>query len=134
MMTIFRCTVGVFFLSVTWMLLHPVSPDAHLAQAESRDPVPSFEVATVKPNRTDDGSTSVWSREGRFKVQNLTLKQIIVIAYVLQSDALVSGIADTLLAQHYDINAKVDDQQEAAMAKMSYEERRRQTALMLQSL
>jgi uncharacterized protein (TIGR03435 family) len=85
-------------------------------------------------NRTDDGSTSVWRRDGRFKVQNLTLKQIIVIAYALQSDALVSGSADTLLAQHYDINAKVDDQQEAAMAKISYEERRGQTALMLQSL
>jgi uncharacterized protein (TIGR03435 family) len=129
MMTIHRCTAGVFFFSITLILLHPVS-----SRAESRDQVPSFEVATVKPNRTDDGSTSLWSRDGRFKVQNHSLKQIIVIAYALQSDALVSGSADTLLAQHYDINAKVDDQQQAAMEKMSYDERRRQTALMLQSL
>jgi uncharacterized protein (TIGR03435 family) len=134
MMTIHRCTAGVFFFSITWMLLHPLSPDARLAQAQSRDPVPSFEVATVRPNRTDDGSSHVWRRDGRFEVQNLTLKQIIVIAYALQSEALISGSADTLLAQHYDINAKVEDQQEAAMEKMSYDERRRQTALMLQSL
>jgi bla regulator protein BlaR1 len=57
-----------------------------------------------------------------------------VIAHALQSDALISGSADTLLAQHYDINAKVDDQQETAMAKLSCDERRGQTALMLQSL
>jgi uncharacterized protein (TIGR03435 family) len=116
------------------MLLHQASSDAHLVRAQSRDPVPSFEVATVKPNRTDDGSSHVWRRDGRFEVQNLTLKQIIVIAYALQSDALISGSADALLAQHYDINAKVDDQQEAAMSKMSYDERRGQTAVMLQSL
>jgi uncharacterized protein (TIGR03435 family) len=134
MMTICRCTAGAFFISIGLMFLHQLSPDAHLVQAQSRNPVPSFEVATVRPNRTDDGSTSVWSRDGRFKVQNLTLKQIMVIAYALQSDALISGSAETLLAQHYDINAKVDDQQEAAMAKMSYDERRGQTALMLQSL
>ena len=88
----------------------------------------------MRPNHTDDGSSHVWRRDGRFEVQNLTLKQIMVIAYALQSDALISGSGDTLLAQHYDINAKVDDQQEAAMAKMSYDERRGQTALMLQSL
>ncbi len=132
-MTIYRCT-GAFFISIALMFLHHVFLSARLVQAQSRDPVPSFEVATVRPNHTDDGSSHVWRRDGRFEVQNLTLKQIMVIAYALQSDALISGSGDTLLAQHYDINAKVDDQQEAAMAKMSYDERRGQTALMLQSL
>jgi hypothetical protein len=114
------------------MLLHGVSLCVHAGQVEKRETLPSFEVATVKPNHTGDGSTHVWRRDGRYTIENLTLKQIIMIAYALQSDAQISGGIDTLLAQHYDIDAKVDDQQEASIAKMSPEDQRGQMALMLQ--
>jgi uncharacterized protein (TIGR03435 family) len=125
-------TLCVMILSIT--LLSGVSLCVHFVEAENRASVPSFEVATVKPNHTGDGSTSIWRRNGSYRVQNLTLKEIIRIAYGLQSETQVSGGSDALLAQHFDINAKVEDQQQASMAKMSSEDQRQQMALMLQSL
>ncbi len=122
---------------VAWVvfgLLQFALPSIQQIRAEIPHPPPSFEVATVKPNHTGDGSTSVWRRDGRYRVENLTLKQIIKIAYELQSDAQMSGGPDALLSQHFDINAKVEDQQAVAIRKMSPEEQRRQMALMLQSL
>jgi uncharacterized protein (TIGR03435 family) len=127
-------TLRVLILSLTWMLLPGVPLYAHFVEAENRESVPSFEVATVKPNHTGDGSTSIWRRDGSYRVQNLTLKEIIRIAYALQSETQISGSSDDLLGQHFDINAKVDDQQRAAIAKMSSEDQRQQMALMLQSL
>jgi uncharacterized protein (TIGR03435 family) len=124
-------------VSVVWvmlMLLQGVSPYVHLVHAEKHESLPSFEVATVKPNHSGDGSTHVWRRDGRYTVENLALKQIIMIAYALQSDAQISGGADALLAQHFDINAKVEDQLQASISKMSPEDQRGQMALMLQSL
>jgi uncharacterized protein (TIGR03435 family) len=127
-------TLSVLIFSITWMLLAGVSSYVHLASAENRESVPSFEVATVKPNHTGDGSTSIWRRDGSYRVQNLTLKEIIRIAYALQSETQISGSSDDLLGQHFDINAKVEDQQWAAIARMSSEDQRQQMALMLQSL
>jgi uncharacterized protein (TIGR03435 family) len=127
-------TLCVLILSITWMLLPGVSLYVPVVAAENRQSVPSFEVATVKPNHTGDGSTSIWSRAGSYRVQNLTLKEIIRIAYGLQSETQISGGSDALLGQHFDINAKVEDQQQASMARMSSEDQRQQMALMLQSL
>ncbi len=63
-----------------------------------------FEVVSIKPNKTADNGSHTRSDQGRLTATNLTLKQIIVMAYGVK-DYQVEG-PDWLTAAHFDIAAK----------------------------
>jgi uncharacterized protein (TIGR03435 family) len=68
-------------------------------------------------------------------VENLPLKQLIKIAYHVQSDSqFVVAAPNAILTERFDINAKEDEDQYAEIKKMSSKDRNRQRSLMLQSL
>jgi uncharacterized protein (TIGR03435 family) len=81
----------------------------------------SFEVASIKPNNSGDGSDSVNTTDGSVVMRNVPLRMIIEDAYDLKRYALTAP--DWLDNQRFDINARAD-------AKVKQEELR----LMLQSL
>jgi uncharacterized protein (TIGR03435 family) len=63
-----------------------------------------FEVVSVKPNKSGSGSSSSNSDQGRLTAINLSLRQLIVMAYSLK-DYQVQG-PDWLGSEHFDIAAK----------------------------
>lgn len=67
---------------------------------------PEFEVASIKPTATRDGSLSVhFLPGGRVSVRNLTLKQLLQNAYAMQDYQVVGGPA-WITESGFDIEAK----------------------------
>jgi uncharacterized protein (TIGR03435 family) len=77
-----------------------------LAQPAESQKTTEFEVATVKPTATQDGSLSVnFPPGGRFTARNLTLKQLLQNAWSMQDYQIVGGPGWTTSAG-FDIDAK----------------------------
>jgi uncharacterized protein (TIGR03435 family) len=73
------------------------------------DPRPEFEVASIKPAAPD--ARGMWIRTmpgGRVTITNMTLKELIVIAYRIQPFQISGGPA-WLDSIHYDISAKPEN-------------------------
>ena len=67
---------------------------------------PSFEVASIKPNRSGDRRMGIqMAPGGRFVATNVTVKQLIIIAYRIR-DQQISGGPSWITSEHYDISAK----------------------------
>lgn len=67
---------------------------------------PAFEVASMKPTATRDGSLSVRFLPGaRFSIRNLTLKQLLQNAYAMQDYQVLGGPA-WITESGFDIEAK----------------------------
>jgi uncharacterized protein (TIGR03435 family) len=101
-------------------------------------PLPSFEVASIKPNHSGDLMTRVNAPKGRFVATNMTAKTLIAWAYAgislpLRDDQL-SGGPSWISSERYDIDAKLDDSQVEALEKLPPEQRILQIRLGVQSL
>jgi uncharacterized protein (TIGR03435 family) len=69
---------------------------------------PSFEVASIKPTRSEGGPSSIRSSAGRISMENVSLKKATLWAYGIPDDreyALVGP--DWLTTQRFDIQAKL---------------------------
>ena len=76
------------------------------AQAPAVDPSATFEVASVKANKSGDNRTMIGGQPGgRFNVTNAALRQIIQIAYQIQPFQLVGG-PNWIGDERFDIVAK----------------------------
>jgi len=70
---------------------------------------PTFEVASIKPNNSGDGRSNIGIRQGgRLIATNATLKNLIMMAYLVQ-DFQVSGGPGWIEADHYDVNAVANE-------------------------
>lgn len=83
-------------------------------------PLPSFEVATIKPSRPGAPGTISLGPKGadRFLGMNVTAKDLIEFAYTIDDDRQVVGLSGWMLSKRYDIDAKVGDAEVAAMSKL----------------
>jgi hypothetical protein len=67
---------------------------------------PRFEVASVKPHKSDDGSFGILGQPGgRFTATNASLRMLIRTAYQLQDDQIIGG-PGWLSSERFDIMAK----------------------------
>lgn len=90
-------------------------------------PLPSFEVVSIKPSQPGSGTFIGAAGHGapadRFLVRDMSIKKLISWAYAGSSLPLpldqVSGGPDWINSDEYDIDAKLDDAQVAAMQKAS---------------
>jgi uncharacterized protein (TIGR03435 family) len=97
-------------------------------------PLPSFEVASVKPNHSGTSRRFFsFGDPGRFTATNVTAKMIIEFAYNVK-DFQLSGGPSWINSEGYDINAKVDDSLAEQLQKLPLEQRLDQNRLMLQPL
>jgi uncharacterized protein (TIGR03435 family) len=108
--------------------------DAQLVRAKDGVPLPSYEVAAVKPNNSGADSTRIDIHANRYTFENFTLRQLIKVAYGIRSNAQLTGGPDQILGNRYDIEAKIDEAQSAEIKKMSLQDQRRQNAFLLQAL
>jgi uncharacterized protein (TIGR03435 family) len=78
------------------------------AQAQASPPGPSFEVASVKPNKSGDGRVMIGMQPGgRFTTTNVPLRMLIRSAYQLQ-DFQIVGAPDWINSERFDIIAKAE--------------------------
>jgi len=71
-------------------------------------PLPTFEVASVKPNHSGDGRVQIMNTAGVFRAVNVTPRMLIEFAYKIK-DPELSGGPSWINSERYDINAKVPD-------------------------
>lgn len=77
------------------------------AVASAQQPHPAFEVASVRPNKTD--ANPAWSAPtGRFIATNLSLRVLIVNAYGIDGYQLTGG-PDWIDSDRFDISAKAPE-------------------------
>lgn len=95
---------------------------------------PAFEVATVKPSRPDGGWMNLSVSPARFQAENAPLAALIRFAYDIKSDDQLPKDPAWIRSERFDIDAKVDDAEAAAMGKMSPEQKLGQLRLMTASL
>jgi uncharacterized protein (TIGR03435 family) len=99
-----RTTMPTILLAIAgaatpWTLVAQGPP-----QGESK---PTFEVASVKPNKSGSLSSGTSTRNGQLTATNVTLRQMIRNAYNLQ-DFQIAGGPDWVDADRFDIIAKVE--------------------------
>lgn len=96
-------------------------------------PAPSFEVASIKPNKTDDMRVMLRITPDGLSAVGVPAKFLIEFAYDIK-DFQISGGPGWIDSEKYDIDAKMDEATIEAIKKMPREQAVEQRRLMLQSL
>jgi bla regulator protein blaR1 len=100
-------------------------------------PLPSFEVATIKPASGQDSIPSK-TTPAECRTINVTTRNLIEQAYqipwTLGSNDRVLGGPGWIDSNRYDIDARIDESLSAALEIMPNDKRKEQTNLMMQSL
>ncbi|HEX4006394.1 MAG TPA: TIGR03435 family protein [Acidobacteriaceae bacterium] len=127
-----KCDLAfVFGLAI---LIAVPAAHAQLVQLDSGEPLPSFEVAAIRPNNSASGREQIWHNDNSYRVENLSLRELIRNAWGATSNSQLIGGPDALLAQHFDLDAKISDADTARLSKLPRAESNRQVDLMMQDL
>jgi uncharacterized protein (TIGR03435 family) len=95
---------------------------------------PTFEVTTVKPNKTGGLDASSQMQGGVFRATNVTVKRTMQYqAYGISRERIVDG-PKWLDSERFDIEAKLDSDDAARLSKMDREHRRATLQPMFQQL
>lgn len=133
---------GIVAGPLAFGLMQEASPTGQILHATG--PLPSFEVATIKPNHSGSGFAAfrvpgMAAPKDRFIATNTTIKGLILWAWApgttrpLPDDQVVGG-PSWIDSDRYDIDAKLEDSQIAALEKLVPWDRSVQVKLMVQSL
>jgi bla regulator protein blaR1 len=134
--------LGVIIGPLAFGRMQQVSQTSQILHATG--PLPSFEVTTIKPDRAGSGFAALGvpglaAPKDRFIATNTTIKGLILWALApgttrpLPEDQVVGG-PNWVDSDRYDIDAKLDDSQIAALEKLAPWDRSVQVKLMVQSL
>jgi uncharacterized protein (TIGR03435 family) len=103
------------------------------ATAATSAPLPSFEVASIKPNRSGVAHGVIVFRPGRFHGTATTVKQLIQYAYNVRGFQILGGASWTN-SDRYDIDAKEPDLFAEELPKLPREQSRAKMGFLVQSL
>jgi len=83
-------------------------------------PLPSFEVATIKPSQPGATGIRAFGPKGadRFLAMNVTVKDLIDFAYTIDDDRQVVGLSGWMISKRYDVDAKVGDAEVAVISEL----------------
>jgi uncharacterized protein (TIGR03435 family) len=96
-------------------------------------PLPSFEVASIKPSRSGDDRFFIMMPPGRFTTTGATTKYLITFAYNVK-DSQLSGGPSWISSEKYDIQAKVEDSLFEKLHNLPPHQEMEQIQLRVQSL
>ena len=112
------------------------SPPSPARTESAPAPAPTFDVATIRPNNSDQHARShiiSSPHDGRFTVINVPLNMLLQFAFgVPQSQ--ISGIPAPLNSQKFDIEARSDPSIDAQLSKLNSDQGKLQKQLMIQAL
>lgn len=106
--------------------------DAPASQA-SNVPLPSFEIASIKPDHTGSDSMDIHTEPDRFIAGNVSAKFLIEFAFNIQPFQLSSG-PSWIDSEHFDIDAKEDESRASELQNLAPGQSLTEMRLMLQSL
>ncbi len=95
---------------------------------------PAYDAATIKPSDPNRIGQSWHGNNNRVSMENVTLRQLIRVAYLFHSDSQVLDGPEWIGKAHFDINARMDDEEYARMDKMSEIDQEKEGGLLLQRL
>jgi uncharacterized protein (TIGR03435 family) len=121
------CEVVGLAVALIFGLLYATESQAAQDPAQSSaqkttTPAPEYDVASIKPGKSDMGSTLLFRLDG-FTAKGMDLKSLIREAYGIENDQIL-GAPSWLSTQTYDIEAKVDGVDAATLGKLSDEQRK----------
>jgi len=93
-------------------------------------PLPVFTVSTVKLNNRNDGRWRTGPSRSGFSAMGVTMHQLIQEAYGIYENDRILAEPGWVTSQKYDVEAKVDDEDEPALSSLDIHQRGR----MLQAL
>ncbi len=119
----------------SFLLFATASPVSAQSQTTAASPAPvfEFEVATIKPNKSNSGSMRAHSTPDGYAITNASVQALIQLAFGIQDYQLLAA-PEWLSSEHYDIEAKMDPAVADAFQKLSPDERKPKRLLMLQAL
>jgi uncharacterized protein (TIGR03435 family) len=126
-------TIGAAFLAMPLALglVNPIPLHAQLLHADG--PLPSFEVATIRPGHPDD-KLRFRMAPAELNIENASVTDLIRFAYSVKSSAQLPKSPHWIDTDKFDINAKIGESQFEAMKKIPPNQRFDQFRLMVQSL
>jgi uncharacterized protein (TIGR03435 family) len=104
------------------------------AAQQAAKPEPAFEVATIKPSDPAERRMMMQMSDGVLHAKNMPLVELINFAYEIKSSSLLSGLPEWAKQEHYDIEAKQDEEEARALRKLPEEERGYATRRMVQKM
>lgn len=84
---------------------------------------PSYDVATIRPNISGSGDTSVNTRRTTLQATNITVRDLLQNAFSVRR-SMIFGLPGWAESTRYDINAKVLDADPAQLKDLTPEQRR----------
>ncbi|WP_263417172.1 TIGR03435 family protein [Terriglobus albidus] len=98
---------------------------ASLCSAQTQQPIANakFEVVVIKPTEPGAMGYSLNFGEGKMKVHNMPIKNLIKFAYDLKSDSQLLNAPSWVNTDPYEIDAKEEEAESAALQKMAMEGR-----------
>jgi uncharacterized protein (TIGR03435 family) len=94
----------------------------------------TFDVVSIKPDKTGDGSTSINQNQDRYAATNVRLKEMLRYAYSLTTEDQISSLPGWAEAAHFDVEAKMDAETVAALKALPQEENFAQRKVMMQQM
>ncbi|MGC2637585.1 MAG: TIGR03435 family protein [Acidobacteriaceae bacterium] len=121
-------------LAALALLLLPSLRAQQLVMANAGETLPSFEVAAIRPDDSGPYHTALDASNDSYKIENLTLSDLIMTAFGARSRAQVVGGPDKRMGERFDINARISQDDVARLKKMPRQDSERMEQLMLQAL
>jgi bla regulator protein BlaR1 len=106
----------------------------HAQSAEPPKPLPSFEVATIKPSNASTPGIRLQMTPNMFVTTNASTQELIRFAYNLRSNDQIAGAPTWVASKSFDIEAKEDEALVAELQKLPPADNTDQVRLMVQSL
>ncbi len=97
-------------------------------------PAMTYDVVSIKPNKSGSGSVRISIDRERFVGTNVSVKALIRYAYDLETEDLISGLPGWAGSSNLDIEAKVSAEDVAALKKFSDADSTAERRLMMQAL
>jgi bla regulator protein blaR1 len=123
------------WLVATWMVLGVTHLHGQILHPAG--PLPSFEVATIKPSNGGNAIPSI-STPSESRTIDVTARNLIEQAYNIPwtpgLNQRVVGGPGWIDNDRYDVEARIDESLVATLGKMSKEQQKEQASLMMQSL
>jgi uncharacterized protein (TIGR03435 family) len=125
--------VGVLLVAGLYGIFHVETLRAQLLHPTG-EPLPSFEVATIRPSHADGAKLGFRMPPAEFKVQNASITDLIRFAYMIKSTAQLPQEPRWINSDKFDIDAKIAESQIEVMKKLTPDHRFEQNRFMVQSL
>jgi uncharacterized protein (TIGR03435 family) len=125
MVAAFRLRTSLCFiaLALPWSALAQIAPSAF-----------TYEVVSIKPDKSGSGSVRVHTSADRYAASNLSLKSLLESAFGLKTDDQIAGVPAWANSASFDIEAKMDADTAAAFNKLSRPEKNEASQAMMRAM